>query len=168
MIIAFRDFQDQEYLVTKQILETAGAEIITASDSLGRAIGVFGAAVNVGILIQNLDIENFDAAVFIGGGGMAQHIDDPNFHQIARAAARAGKILGAICIAPCALARAGVLENKRATVWHSEMDKSPVKILQDSSAIFVDEPVVADGNIITANGPPAAQTFAQRLTEMLE
>jgi protease I len=167
MIIAFKDFRDEEYLITKEILQDRAAIISTVSTENGRAVGSFGATANVDILIKNLDVKNFEIVLFIGGEGMVKHIDDANFHRVVRDIARARKILGAICVAPCVLAKAGVLANKRATVWHSEINKTTIKILQDNGAIFIDEPVVVDGNIITANGPEAAKEFAERLTEML-
>ena len=167
MIIAYKDFRDEEYLIPKEILQARGARISTISTKDGKAVGAFGATTNVDVLIKNLVVKNFEAVLFIGGEGMVKHIDDANFHRVARDAERARKILGAICVAPCVLAKAGVLTNKRATVWHSEMNKTTIKILKDNGAIFVDEPVVVDKNIITANGPTAAQEFAQRLTEML-
>jgi protease I len=167
MIIAFKDFRDEEYLITKEILQAHGARISTVSTENGKAIGVFGATANVDVLIKNLDVKNFEIVLFIGGDGMVKHIDDASFHRVAIDVTRARKILGAICVAPCVLAKAGVLANKRATVWHSQIDKTTVKILEEAGAIFVDEPVVVDGNVITANGPASAQEFAQRLTEML-
>jgi protease I len=57
------------------------------------------------------------------------------------------------------LAKAGVLKGKKATVWSSPMDKSPIKILTQNGAIFENLDVVVDGNIITANGPQAAEEF---------
>lgn len=167
IIIAFKDFQDQEYLITKQALEENGAEMITASSEQGFAIGVFGQTAQVDILVKDIDMKNFDAVVFIGGQGMARMLKDSDLIAVARSAAQAGKILGAICISPCVLALAGVLQGRRATVWHSEMDKSPIKILRDNGAIFIDKSVVVDKDIVTANGPPAALEFAQTLTEVL-
>ncbi len=168
MIIAYKDFRDEEYLIPKQIFEARGAEVFTASTAKGQARGFFGALTDVDVLVQDLNVDNFDAILFIGGQGMGRNIDNQVFHQTARDALRAGKILGAICISPCILAKAGVLKNKKATVWHDEMDKTTIKILENNGAIFVDEPVVVDGSIITANGPAAAQKFAEGLTEMLE
>ena len=167
MIIAYKDFRDEEYLIPKEILQAQHAIISTVSTENGKAIGTFGATANVDVLIKNLDVRNFEIVLFIGGEGMVEHIDDANFHRVAIDAARARKILGAICVSPCVLAKAGLLAGKRATVWHSETNKTTIKILQDNNAIFVDEPVVVDGNIITANGPTAAKEFANRLTEML-
>jgi len=87
---------------------------------------------------------------------------------MAKDAARENKVLGAICIAPALLAKAGVLQGKKATVWSSPLDKSPIKILEKSGAIFVAEEVVSDDGIVTANGPGAAKKFAQALIEALK
>ena len=167
MIIAFREFRDEEYFIPKQILKKAGIEIITCSSSLGKAIGKLGGEAEVDILIKDIRVADYDAVLFIGGPGTQEYIDDETCHQIAREAIKADKILGAICIAPIILAKAGVLEGKKATVWSSPMDKFGVKILQASGAIYQPEPVVADKKIITADGPMAAKRFAETIIDTL-
>ncbi len=62
----------------------------------------------------------------------------------------------------------GVLQGKKATVFSSAMDKEPVRILQNSGAVYEKDNVVEDGNIVTANGPAAAKEFAEKLAEKLE
>jgi len=79
-----------------------------------------------------------------------------------------GKVLAAICIAPGILAAAGVLNNKKVTVWSSAMDKSFIRILEKSGAKYLDKSVVSDGKIITASGPDAAQEFAQAIIDRLK
>jgi len=164
MIIAFREFRDEEYFIPKQNLEIAGAKITTVSSSLGTAIGKMGGDARVDLTLDNLEVNNYDAVLFIGGPGAVKYMDDSKAHQIAQGTLSNGKILGAICIAPTILAKAGVLEGKRATVWFSNMDKSAVKILKEEGAIYKEEPVVVDGKIITANGPQSAREFAQAVT----
>lgn len=73
--------------------------------------------------------------------------------------------MGAICIAPAILAKAGVLKGKKATVWSSLMDKSAVKILEKSGADYLPDSVVADGKVITATGPLAAKEFAEKIIQ---
>lgn len=163
IIIAFRDFQDEEYFITKQILETAGAKIDTASDSTGAAVGASGGETEVNVLLENLNAADYDAVLFIGGPGAVKFIDNPFCHKIAKDVVSAAKILGAICIAPAILAKSGVLQGKKATVWSSIMDKSAIKILKDSGAIYYSGPVAIDGKIITANGPEAAKDFAENI-----
>jgi len=167
MIIAFRDFRDAEYFVPKEILEKAGAKITTASTKLGTAIGADGGDTEVDLLIENLNVADFDAIVFIGGPGALDYLDNENSYKVVRETITQNKILGSICISPVILAKAGVLSGKRATVWSSPMDRGPVKILKENGAIYEDKDVVQDGKIITANGPGAAEEFGQKLVEAL-
>lgn len=168
IIIAFRDFRDEEYFIPKQILERAGAEIITVSASLGQAIGKMGGEAEVDVLLKEFNSTEYDAVLFIGGPGAANLIDNETCHQVAREIVKADKVLGAICIGPLILAKAGVLEGKKATVWSSIMDKSAVKMLKKAGADYLPESVVVDGKIITASGPLVAKQFAEKIIEILQ
>jgi len=167
LIVAFRDFQGAEYLPVREALEKQGAQITVASNSLGTAIGMGGNEVKVDVLLEDVKPEEFDAVVFIGGSGVPSHLDNEKSYQIAKETIEKGKILGAICISPTILAKAGILQGKRATVWSSPLDKSPVKILEENGAIFEDKNVVVDGKIVTGNGPGAAQEFGEKIVELL-
>jgi len=167
MIIAFRDFRDAEYFIPKEILEKAGAEVKTVSDKLGIAIGADGGDTQVDLLISNLNPKDFDAIIFIGGPGSLEHLDNETSYKVARETIGQDKVLGSICISPVILAKAGVLSGKRATVWSSSLDRGPVKILEEKGATYVDENVVVDGKLITANGPAAAKEFGQKILEVL-
>lgn len=168
MVIAFRDFKDIEYFIPRDILRRARAQIVNVSSQKGVAIGADGGEVEVQLVASDFRIEDFDTVVFIGGSGMVKKLDDESFQKIAKDTVGAGKVLGAICISPVLLAKAGVLEGKKATVWSSPLDKSAVKMLKESEAVYQDEDVVVDGKIITANGPGAAKKFAEKIIEMLK
>ncbi|PIP23709.1 MAG: DJ-1 family protein [Candidatus Nealsonbacteria bacterium CG_4_10_14_0_2_um_filter_38_17] len=167
IIVAFRDFRDEEYFVPKEILEQVGADIKTASNQKGTAIGADGGEVNVDFLVSEIKPENFDAIVFIGGPGALEYLDNEDSYKLAKETVANGKVLSAICIAPAILAKAGVLQGKNATVWSSAMDKSAVKILKDNGAIYQNAVVVTDGKIVTGNGPQAAEEFAEALIRTL-
>ena len=168
LIIAFKDFRDEEYFIPMQSFNGAGFETVTASTSLGTALGAYGGEANVDTLIEGLDAKEFDAIVFVGGGGSIKHLEDPNFHTIAKKAVENGKVLGAICFAPAILAKAGVLSGRKATVWSNPMDRSTIKILEKSGAEYINNDVVTDGNIITANGPDAAEKFSEEIISNLK
>ncbi|MCK5027500.1 MAG: DJ-1/PfpI family protein [Candidatus Pacebacteria bacterium] len=168
LIIAFKDFRDEEYFIPIQSFNSAGFETVTASTSLGTAFGAYGGEANVDTLIEDLDAKKFDAIVFVGGGGSIKHLNDPQFHTVAKKAIEYNKILGAICFAPAILAKAGVLSGRKATVWSSPMDRSTIKILQENGVEYINNNVVADGNIITANGPDAAEKFSKEIINKLK
>lgn len=167
MVIAFRDFKDEEYFIPKEILEKRGIEIKTVSTKLGTAIGVEGGETKVDYLLKEADINNFDALIFAGGPGCLKDLDNENSYRLVKEVVVQNKLLAAICISPVILAKAGVLKEKIATVWTSPFDKSAIKILEENGAKFVNENVVQDGRIITANGPTAAKEFGEKILKNL-
>jgi protease I len=168
MIIAFQDFRDEEYFIPKSIFEKEGYEVKTFSTRLGKALGSYGGVVEVDAILEDLDVNFFDAIVFCGGQGAKKYIDNEICWQIAKEALENDKILGAICIAPAILAKSGVLNGKNATVWSNPLDKSAIKILTENGAKYVEADVVKDGKIITANGPQSARKFAQEIIQALK
>jgi len=168
MIIAFRDFRDEEYFTPREILEKAGAEIKTASNKIGTAIGADGGEVGIDLLVSELNPAEFDAVVFIGGPGCLKNLDNEDSYKVAKETISQNKVLAAICISSTILAKAGVLQGKKATVWSSIMDKSAVKILKEKGAIYQDTPVVVDGKIITGSGPAAAKEFGEAIIKALQ
>ncbi len=167
MIIAFRDFRDAEYFRPKEILEGAGAEIKTASNKKGTAIGADGGDVEVDLLISEINPVDFDALIFVGGPGCLENLDNEASYKVARETVSQNKVLASICISPLILAKAGVLKGKKATVWSSPLDRGPIKTLENYGAIYQDKSVVIDGKIITANGPGAAEEFGKAIVEVL-
>lgn len=167
MVIAFKNFQDEEYFVPKEILENTGIEIKTISTQKGLAVGAYGGETNIDILLTEVNLNDFDAMVFIGGSGALEELDNEDSYQIVRETVSQNKILAAICISPVILAKAGVLKGKRATVWSSMLDREPIKTLQDYEAIYHDSSIVVNGNIITANGPAVAKEFGEKIIKGL-
>lgn len=163
IIIAFKDFRDEEYFKTHDILFKGETEIKIVSTKKGTAIGADGGEVNIDFTLDELRVEDFDAIIFIGGPGALDCLDNEKSYSLARKTIEKNKILGAICISPTIIAKAGVLRGKKATVWASSLDRKPIKILEENGADFVNEKVVQDGNIITANGPVAAPAFAEKI-----
>ncbi|PIZ01147.1 DJ-1 family protein [bacterium (Candidatus Gribaldobacteria) CG_4_10_14_0_8_um_filter_33_9] len=168
MIIAFQNFQDEECFIPRSIFLEKGIAIKIISSENGEAIGTYGGAINVDLCLDELNVSDFDAIIFVGGCGAAKYIENDKCHNIAQKAVSENKVLGAICSAPAILARAGVLKNKKATAWSSNIDKSIIKILKKQGANYQDNPVVIDEKIITANGPSCARQFAQTIIGLLK
>ena len=150
IIIAFKNFKDEEYFTSRKILEEAGAKIEVVSNEVGTALGAEGSQVNVNTELGALD-----------------NLNNQDSYRVIKEAVKQNKVLAAICISPVILAKAGVLNGKKATVWTNPLNKEPKKILEENGAIFTEQNVVVDGNIITANGPDAATEFGKKLVEVL-
>ncbi|PJE57457.1 MAG: DJ-1 family protein [Candidatus Portnoybacteria bacterium CG10_big_fil_rev_8_21_14_0_10_38_18] len=168
MIVAYKDFRDEEYFVPRGIFDEAGFAVKVVSDEIGTAQGADGGDVNIDIDLGELDVSDFDAIIFIGGPGALTHLDNEESYKIARDTLAQNKILAAICISPTILAKAGVLNGKKATVWTSPLNKEAENVLEQNGAIYQDEKVVQDGNIITADDPSSAKEFANKIVDALK
>ena len=123
---------------------------------------MLGAQVRPDALLASLDVRAFDALVFVGGRGAQTYWNDPRCHALCRAALAQGKVLGAECIAPVILARAGVLSNVTATVFPGVKDE-----LRAGKARYTPNAVACAGRIVTSDGPASAAAFAQELLRVL-
>jgi protease I len=156
LVIADKNFRDEEYLDPKEILLKAGIRVITASTTTNTVVGKLGADVKPELLLKDVDANKIDGLFFIGGGGAEQYFNDEVAIQLVQNVSSQGKIFGAICIAPVILANAGLLKNKKATVYPAEID-----LIKKGGAIYTERDVVRDGQLITANGPLAAKEFGE-------
>jgi len=166
MIIASKDFRDEEYFITKEVLEKGGIHIKTASDKC-QAVGKFGGEAKADFLVNDLNIDEFDAVIFPGGQGAVELLDNELSYSIIQKALNKGKIVAAICIAPTILAKAGILRGKRATVWSNSLDKSAINILRENDAKYERKEVVIDGNIVTGENAEFSQEFGEAILKEL-
>lgn len=165
-IIAHDGFQPMEYSAPKKILESAGIEVVTASDLGGVAVSLIGQEqAKVDVALSEVEVSDYVGLFFIGGAGALEHLDNDQSYEIIRKAAAGGKIFGAICISPRILAKAGVLKNKKATGWDGDNELGA--ILSSAGAEYIREPVVIDGNLITVDGPSAAEAFGKAVASKL-
>lgn len=163
MVIAEKNYRDEELLDPEEVLADAGAIVSVASTTQDMVKGMGGHEIQPDLLVTDIKPEDWDAIVFVGGIGASQYWDDVFVHNLAKEFLNQGKIVGAICIAPVTLANAKILEGKKATCWKSEGDK-----LKAKGVFYTEEDVVRDGNIITASGPAAAKKFGEALVEALK
>lgn len=167
LIVSAKDYQDKEYEDTRNELEKGGAEVKVASSSSGQANGKFGGSIEVDVVLEEVNVDDYDCLAFIGGSGATNYQHDEKAHRIAKEATEKGKILGAICITPTVLAYAGVVAEKNMTTW-DDGNETEINILKEAGANYMAKDVVKDGKLVTANGPMAATEFGQTLLQTLQ
>ena len=163
VIIAKDGYQDHEYTGTCEGFAMSNINITIASTQAGECHGKLGGSATADVALKDVRVVDYDKIAFIGGPGAAGLADDEHAQRIAREAVEAGIPLGAICIAPTILAKAGVLKGKKATVWDSGGEQA--KLLEQHGATYTGDPVTSDGLIVTANGPDAAKDFGQTIAK---
>lgn len=164
LVIASRGFQHIEYRVPKQLLTEAGFVVVTASDVIGVAVAKDGSEQVVDVVLSDVDVMEYDGVYFIGGPGALECLDTQESNRILNEAMILQKSYGAICIAPRILARANVLVGRKATGW--DEDGELAEIFENNNVEYVREPVVVDGNVITANGPSAAEEWGRAIVKL--
>jgi len=146
--------EEIEAVTIIDVLRRGGIEVTTAA--LGSALAVRGSraiTLLADALWASLDTELFEAIVLPGGGKGTENLAaDGRVIETVQAFSAAGKFVAAICAAPTVLAAAGILEDCKATCYPSCADQ-----LGES---YDDAPVIADGNLITSQGPGTAMLFA--------
>lgn len=163
--IAPDKFRDEEVLIPLRLFADAGIETVIASTHAGTCEGMLGAQVEASMAFTSINPDDYDGIVIAGGIGSQDHLwGNSDLIGLVRAFASSEKVVAAICLAPVVLARAGVLSGKKATVFHSP---GAIREMKHGGATEVDDNVVTDGRIVTANGPSASETFAKAVIELL-
>ncbi len=162
IIIPPERFRDEELFQPLEEFKKAGHKVVVASTRTGTCPGSRGGFAEAEILLEEADIAQFDAVMFVGGGGAIVLFDNLQVHRIAQEMAAHQKIVAAICLAPVILARAGVLIDKNATVSGQKAGE-----IESLGAVYTGPGVTVDGLLITANAPKASRLFAQKICEAL-
>jgi protease I len=166
VVIAQTGFQDVELSGTLAGLKNKQIEYVLSSKNQGVCQGKYGGQVDAAVAWRDVDENAYQAVAFIGGPGAGVLKDDKDVLQVAKKFMHANKLIGAICIAPTILAQAGVLEGKRATVW-CDANQTQAKFLESHGATYTGTLVEVCDNVVTGNGPEAAEAFGQAFASMV-
>ena len=166
LAIAPERFRDEELVIPKRAFEEAGIGVDIASTVAGTCTGMLGARVEAAMTFDEVDPGDYAGIVVVGGAGSQDHLwGSKRLQALVRAFFERGGVVAAICVAPVVLARAGILAGRQATVYPSP---AAVAEMKKANAILHEIPVVADMQIVTANGPGAAAQFAETIITKLE
>jgi protease I len=163
-ILAEADFEDSEITEPLRAMKDAGARVlIVGSGSKKSYKGKRGSVeVTVDTTADKVKADEFDAIIIPGGYAP----DKMRLHQpmvdLIRNAYEAGKIIAAVCHGPQLLISADIVKGHRVTSW-----PSVAVDLKNAGAVWIDEPVVRDGNIITARKLADLPKFNKAIIEDL-
>lgn len=165
VVVAEKGFRDEEFDVPNRAFRAAGHGVTIASTGPGVAEGKLGMRVKPDTTVDAVDPSRFDAVVVAGGPGSPTYLwPNKRLHEILLNVGARGGVVAAICLAPVALARAGLLGGKKCTVYRTpesvrEMEAAGGKLQKDH--------VVVDGKVVTGDGPDAAKAFAEAVLRLL-
>ena len=165
MVIAPKKFRDEELSHPKEVFIKEEASVEIASTTLGEATGMFGARAKIDLLIKEVDYNNYDAVIIVGGMGSPEYLwGDTTLQSIISNANKSGKVVAAICLSGVVLARAGILNGIEATVYRTSESMSEYS---KWGAKYTPNSVVKSGRIITADGPASAGNFGNIIVDAI-
>jgi len=166
IVLDFHNFNDEEFFYLKNFLEEKGIKIKIASFKRGLAIGKEGNEVKIDFLISKINENDFDFLIICSPASL-KNLDNEIFYSVIKKFFKKKKLIIAFSLAPIILAKAGILNGKKATVWTSSFDKKGIKILKEKGAFFSKEKIVCDQKVITVQDSSFIFDLASRLQDML-
>ena len=158
------EFEDRELTGPLDALRAAGATVTVIGPAAGAQFkGKRGEAVVTSDMAAGAArIRDFDALVIPGGHAPDKMRMRHAMVDLARDAMEAGKPVAAICHGPQVLISANTLRGRTLTCWPSiAID------VKNAGGLYVDRPVVEDGNLITSRKPDDVPMFSDAIIKAL-
>lgn len=175
LLLCLKAFETMEFSVFVDIMgwardeEKVNVEVVTCGFNK-TVVSTFGVPIIVDTLINDIDVNNYDALA-IPGGFQEYGFRDEAFEfktlELIRKFNYQNKPIASICVAAFALAQSGILNGRRATTYHLLNGTRQKELALYEGIIVINEPIVIDGNIITSYNPQTASGVAFQLLEML-
>ncbi|HMX56545.1 MAG TPA: type 1 glutamine amidotransferase domain-containing protein [Leptospiraceae bacterium] len=163
-ILTFVDdiYEDLELWYPKLRVEEAGWSVDLAGPEIKKYSGKHGYPASSNIKISDVQ-EDYYQALLIPGGFMPDKLRrDARVLSITKNFFDSGKLVAFICHGGWIPISAKILNGKKATGSRGIKDD-----LENAGAIWVDEPVVRDGNLISSRTPVDLPAFGRAITEYL-
>jgi protease I len=157
------EFEDRELTGPLTALRAAGADVVVVGPRAGVPFrGKRGESVTSDLAAGAARMRDFDALVIPGGHAPDRMRLRHAMVDMARDAMQEGKPVAAICHGPQVLISANVLRGRTLTCWPSiAID------VKNAGGLYVDKPVVEDGNLITSRKPDDVPAFSDAIIRAL-
>jgi deglycase len=163
-ILVEDEFEDLELTGPLEALRAAGAAVTIVGPTRGATYrGKRGeAAVASDLAAGAARMRDFDALVIPGGHAPDKMRMRHAMVDLTREAMEAGKPVAAICHGPQLLISADAVRGRTLTCWPSiAVD------VKNAGGLYVDKPVVEDGNLITSRKPDDVAVFSEAIIRAL-
>ncbi len=157
-------FEDRELMEPLTSLREAGAQVTVIGPAAGAEYrGKRGEAVVKSDLAAGAaKVKDFDALVIPGGQAPEKMRMRHAMVDFTRDVVAAGKPVAAICHGPQLLISVNALRGRTLTCWPAiAID------VKNAGGLYVDKPVVEDGNLITSRKPDDVPVFVEAIVKAL-
>jgi protease I len=156
-----KDFSEEEFITIKNRLLKAGKQVFITSDDHFVCSGSKGMKVKSDTSFYNVNVNNFSGLILIGGSGSRNYWKNESLHKIIRKFFDSKKTIAAICSSPIILAKAGILQNKKATCFSEDKME-----LINAGIDYQDKDIVVEGNVVTADNSHSSLQFVEAVLHL--
>jgi len=157
-----KGFEEVEAVSLIDVMRRGGIEVTVAYLEDKLVLGANGITIQAEVPISEVKADEFDMIVLPGGwDGTYALADNERVQNLLREFNNREKLVGAICAAPFALNRAGVLKDEY-TCYPSVENEIQKDGYRD------DKKVVISDNIMTSRGPGTALCFGLEIVKKLQ
>lgn len=162
LLILADGFEEIEALGTADVLRRLGIEVTLAGlKSEEKVCGAHRMLIAPDAALSDVAEKDFDAVILPGGMPGAANLDkSPVVTAVLEKADREKKVIAAICAAPFVLAKRGLLEGRKFTMYpgfESEL----------GGLSYTSNHAETDGRVVTGKGPGAVFEFTKHLAASL-
>lgn len=156
-------YEDLELWYPKLRLEEAGFKVVVAGPEMGKTyLAKHGYPCKADAALESIDARDFTGLVIPGGFAPDKLRRIPKVLEIVRQMHEAKKMIAFICHAGWVPISAKILKGRRVTGVAAIKDD-----LENAGALYTDQPVVIDGNLITSRTPADLPVFCKAMLEFL-
>lgn len=161
-VVLARNYEDIESDAPIEALNAAGATITIIGIEKGSIAGKKGGTTEATESFDSVRPEDFELLLIPGGGSPENLRIDDRAVAFTRAFATSGKPVAAICHGAQLLISANVLAGKKLTAVNKIRDD-----VTNAGGLYVDEPLVIDGNLITSRVPDDLPVFNDAIVKAI-
>ncbi len=165
-LLVARDYEDPEFWYPYYRMAEAGAEVVVVGTADGDEVvtSKYGRPAEIDLRADEalVEAEEFDGVIVPGGWAPDRLRRCEKTLELVRALFDDGKVVAAICHGAQVLISADVVRGKRMTSAPAIKDD-----MRNAGAVWVDEEVVVDGNVISSRSPSDLPAFCREIIKAM-
>jgi protease I len=156
-------YNENEFWYPYYRMKEAGAKVTVVGTGAKEYHSKIGMSAPGGVNAESVNASDYDAVIVPGGYAPDRMRRNPAMLKMVRDCFTQGKIVAAICHAGWVLVSAGILKGKTITCVASIKDD-----VVNAGAIYLDQEVVRDENLITSRSPDDLPAFCREIIAALK
>lgn len=157
-------FEDLEFWYPILRLKEEGIDVVVAGvKNQQNYVGKYGVPAKSNCSFSDINPADYDGLLIPGGWAPDKLRRFPEVLKIVKEMNSQNKIIGQICHAGWVTISAKILKDKKVTSTPGIKDD-----MENAGGIWLDEPVVADGNLVSSRRPADLPIYMEKYIELLK